>query len=126
MRAPTSILPVSLRDVIYVAGGRVIIDRVSFELTAGPRTVILGANGAGKSVLMRLMHGLLKPATGTIAWQGENPARKQAMVFQRPVLLRRSARTASAPLSPCSGTSAFLSLPRSSRVLAAPRQRSAR
>jgi tungstate transport system ATP-binding protein len=53
--------------------------------------VILGANGAGKSVLMRLMHGLLKPATGTISWNSENPARSQAMVFQRPVMLRRSA-----------------------------------
>jgi len=91
MRAPTSILPVSLRDVIFVAGGRVIIDRISCELTAGPRTIILGANGAGKSVLMRLMHGLLAPSAGTIAWHGENPSRRQAMVFQRPVMLRRSA-----------------------------------
>jgi len=91
MRAPSSILPVLVRDVIYVAGGRVIIDRVSFELTAGPRTVILGANGAGKSVLMRLMHGLLTPSTGTIAWNRDDPARRQAMVFQRPVMLRRSA-----------------------------------
>jgi tungstate transport system ATP-binding protein len=91
MPAPTSILPVALRDVIFVAGGRVIIDRVSFELVAGPRTIILGANGAGKSVLMRLMHGLLAPSAGTISWNGANPARKQAMVFQRPVMLRRSA-----------------------------------
>jgi len=50
MRAPTSILPVSVSDVSFVAGGRAIIDHVSFELAAGPRSVILGANGAGKSV----------------------------------------------------------------------------
>jgi tungstate transport system ATP-binding protein len=91
MRAPTSILPLELREVSFAAGGRTIIDRVSFELTAGPRTVVLGANGAGKSVLMRLMHGLLAPTSGTISWQGENPGRRQAMVFQRPVMLRRSA-----------------------------------
>jgi tungstate transport system ATP-binding protein len=91
MRAPSSILPLRLRDVVLIAGGRVIIDRISFDLAPGPRTVILGANGAGKSVLLRLMHGLLAPTSGTISWQGENPRRRQAMVFQRPVMLRRSA-----------------------------------
>jgi tungstate transport system ATP-binding protein len=87
----SSILPLVLRDVSFAAGGRTIIDRVSVELTRGPRSVILGANGAGKSVLMRLMHGLLVPTAGTLSWNGENPGRRQAMVFQRPVMLRRSA-----------------------------------
>jgi tungstate transport system ATP-binding protein len=91
MRAPSSILPGAVNEVSFVAGGRAIVDRVSFTLEAGPRTVILGANGAGKSVLMRLMHGLLAPTTGTITWARDNPQRRQAMVFQRPVMLRRSA-----------------------------------
>ena len=85
------ILPLEIKDVTFVAGGRVILDRVSAQIAAGPSTVILGANGAGKSVFMRLMHGLLKPANGAIRWAGGNTERKQAMVFQRPVLLRRSA-----------------------------------
>ena len=87
-------LPLKLEDVCFTAGGRAIIDRVSFELAAGPRTVILGSNGAGKSVLMRLCHGLLKPTAGRIEWRGsrdEGRPRAQAMVFQRPVMLRRSA-----------------------------------
>jgi len=85
------ILPLELKDVTFVAGGRVILDRVSAQIAAGPSTVILGANGAGKSVLMRLMHGLLLPANGDIRWASASIERKQAMVFQRPVLLRRSA-----------------------------------
>ena len=87
-------LPLILDNVSFVAGGRAIIDRVSCEFTPGPRTVILGANGSGKSVLMRLCHGLLTPTSGRIAWQGsrdERRPRAQAMVFQRPVMLRRSA-----------------------------------
>jgi tungstate transport system ATP-binding protein len=87
-------LPIALRDLCFAAGGRTIIDRVSFTLEAGPATIILGANGAGKSVLMRLMHGLLAPTSGEVSWQDADPERlrrKQAMVFQRPVLLRRSA-----------------------------------
>jgi tungstate transport system ATP-binding protein len=94
MRAPSSILPVALREVSFAVGGRSIIDRVSLDLAAGPRTVILGANGAGKSVLMRLMHGLLRPSAGSISWNESDPERlrrRQAMVFQRPVMLRRSA-----------------------------------
>ena len=87
-------LPLILEDVSFVAGGRAIIDRVSCEFTPGPRTVILGPNGAGKSVLMRLCHGLLTPTSGRIVWRGsrdERRPRAQAMVFQRPVMLRRSA-----------------------------------
>lgn len=89
-----SILPLRLAEVSFVAGGRTIIDRVSLEIESGPSTIILGANGAGKSVLMRLMHGLLAPTSGRIEWNApERPGapRKQAMVFQRPVMLRRSA-----------------------------------
>jgi tungstate transport system ATP-binding protein len=85
------ILPLKLEDVFFVAGGRVIIERISAEISAGPSTIILGANGAGKSVLMRLMHGLLAPASGKIRWSSDDTSRLQAMVFQRPVLLRRSA-----------------------------------
>jgi tungstate transport system ATP-binding protein len=87
-------LPLLLEDVSFVAGGRAIIDRVSCELTLGPRTVILGPNGSGKSVLMRLCHGLLAPTSGRIVWRGSPDRvrpRAQAMVFQRPVMLRRAA-----------------------------------
>jgi tungstate transport system ATP-binding protein len=85
-------LPLVLDNVSFAAGGRTIIDRVSMQLAEGPRTVILGANGAGKSVLMRLCHGLLAPTSGSIAWRGGfNGRQRQAMVFQRPVMLRRSA-----------------------------------
>ena len=94
MRAPTSLLPLRLEGVAFVAAGKTIIDRVSLTLEAGPRTIILGPNGAGKSVLMRLCHGLLAPTSGRIQWAViERPGerRRQAMVFQRPVMLRRSA-----------------------------------
>jgi tungstate transport system ATP-binding protein len=87
----SAILPLRLEEVSFSAGGRAIIERVSLALEAGPSSIILGANGAGKSVLMRLMHGLLQPTSGRIAWSGEGARRRQAMVFQRPVMLRRSA-----------------------------------
>ena len=94
MSGAHGILPLTLRDVWFAAGGRSIIDGISAEIAAGPTTIILGANGAGKSVLMRLMHGLLRPTSGGVAWRvqgAERVRRGQAMVFQRPVMLRRSA-----------------------------------
>ena len=90
-----AILPLRLDDVSFVVGGRAIIEGISLEIEAGQSTVILGANGAGKSVLMRLMHGLLVATSGRVEWRAsERPGapRKQAMVFQRPVLLHRSAQ----------------------------------
>ena len=80
------ILPLMLEEVSFLH----IIPPLSLVLEAGPSTIVLGANGAGKSVLLRLMHGLLQPTSGRVRWQAE-PRRKQAMVFQRPVMLRRSA-----------------------------------
>ena len=81
------ILPLKLEDVSFLH----VLGPLSLQIEAGPSTIILGANGAGKSVLMRMMHGLLAPSTGRIAWSGAEARRKQAMVFQRPVMLRRSA-----------------------------------
>jgi tungstate transport system ATP-binding protein len=94
MHGPRSLLPLRLASVVFSAGGRRIVDDVSFTLASGVRTVIVGPNGAGKSVLLRLCHGLLRPTSGTIAWNTSELSgepRRQAMVFQRPVLLRRSA-----------------------------------
>lgn len=94
MAVSGSILPLELRNLRFAVGGKVIIDGVSATIDAGPATIILGANGAGKSVLMRLVHGLLEPTSGEVAWHGKDPEhvrRGQAMVFQRPVMLRRSA-----------------------------------
>ena len=85
------ILPLRLEDVAFSVKGRALIHGVTLELAAGPSSIILGANGAGKSVLMRLMHGLLAPSAGRVAWSGDHARRGQAMVFQRPVMLRRSA-----------------------------------
>ena len=84
-------LPLSLENVCYAVRGTRILHEITMELGPGPRTVILGPNGAGKSVLMRICHGLLQPTSGRMRWLGTNGKGRQAMVFQRPVMLRRSA-----------------------------------
>ncbi len=89
-------LPLSLENVSLALGGTTLIENVSLTLTHGPRTVILGANGAGKSLILRLSHGLLGPTRGRVRWGGAERLgplrRRQAMVFQKPIMLRRSTR----------------------------------
>jgi len=86
-----TILPLTLDALSFAAGGKKLLHNLSHRFEAGPKTIILGPNGAGKSLLLRLCHGLLKPTSGAVNWHGDEPARHQAMVFQRPVMLRRSA-----------------------------------
>ncbi|WP_458791357.1 ATP-binding cassette domain-containing protein [Yoonia sp. MH D7] len=81
-------------DACFDVGGQRLIDGVNLAISPGRCTVIMGANGSGKSLLLRLMHGLLAPSSGTVNWRGKPLDRagrhEQAMVFQRPVMLRRS------------------------------------
>jgi tungstate transport system ATP-binding protein len=90
---PSSLLPLTLTDVGWAVGDKLLLSGITATLEHGSRTVVLGANGAGKSVLLRLCHGLLRPTSGEVRWRTpEVPGapRRQAMVFQRPVLFRRS------------------------------------
>ncbi len=94
MTDPSAILPLEVRGLALAFGGRAALAGLSFDLGREGLTVVLGANGAGKSVLLRVLHGLLRADRGRIRWNGRPPGaavwRRQAMVFQKPVLLRRS------------------------------------
>jgi len=86
-----TIFPLRLAGVSFMSSGIRILDNVDLEIAGDRRVVILGANGAGKSVLMRVMHGLLPPTSGSVIWGSMNQrVQAQALVFQRPVMLRRS------------------------------------
>lgn len=86
-----AILPLRLESVGHALAGRPLLSDITMEIAPGRRLVIMGANGAGKSLLLRLCHGLIEPTSGRLHWaDGSARAEAQAMVFQRPVLLRRS------------------------------------
>ena len=86
------LFPIDARDVSVRVGGHDALKGVNLHLDGRGRIVILGANGAGKSVLLRVLHGLMTPTSGAMTWAGATRRpNQQAMVFQRPVMLRRSA-----------------------------------
>jgi phospholipid/cholesterol/gamma-HCH transport system ATP-binding protein len=57
-------------DVSLAFDDKVILDGVSFSLPAGHMKIVLGASGAGKSTVLRLVMGLLKPDRGSIFVDG--------------------------------------------------------
>lgn len=93
MRAPSSDLPLVLDGVSLQAGATVILDRLSLTIAQGAPTLIVGPNGSGKTTLLRLLMGLAPPSTGRVTWGGrtDSALRRRAILFQRPVMLRRTA-----------------------------------
>ncbi len=88
-----AILPLAVRDLVLRFGEVTVLDGISFDLGATGCTMIMGPNGSGKTLLLKLLHGLMKPSAGQIDWTGHSATdvtARQALVFQTPVLLRRS------------------------------------
>jgi heme exporter protein A len=52
-------------------GGRLVFAGLTFSIAGGGALVLRGPNGSGKTTLLRLMAGLARPATGTLAWCGQ-------------------------------------------------------
>jgi tungstate transport system ATP-binding protein len=89
-----SLLPLEISSLCYRAGQDTLLDNIDLRIETPGISVIMGANGAGKSLLLRIVHGLLEPQGGEVRWQGsamsEMLRKRQALVFQKPVLMRRS------------------------------------
>lgn len=54
------------------ASHHVVLDRVSFTVPKGKTTVIAGGSGQGKSVILKLILGLLRPTSGQVLVAGQN------------------------------------------------------
>jgi len=53
-------------------GERLVFRDLDFSLAAGDCLLLTGPNGSGKSTLLRLLAGLLRPAAGSLTWDGED------------------------------------------------------
>lgn len=63
---------IELRDVHKTFGTQKVLDGVSLRIPAGTTTVIVGASGQGKSVILKHMLGLLKPDSGRVEVLGQD------------------------------------------------------
>ena len=63
---------VSLKKISLSFGKRQILDDINFEVNQGQILGLLGPNGVGKSTIFNIITGLVKPAYGSIIFNGTN------------------------------------------------------
>src|SRR4026208_504095 len=63
---------IEFRNVVLAFDDRVILDDLSFKVMKGETKIILGGSGGGKSTIIKLVLGLLKPDEGRIFVDGED------------------------------------------------------
>ncbi|MBV9659630.1 MAG: metal ABC transporter ATP-binding protein, partial [Acidimicrobiales bacterium] len=70
----------SVEDVSVSLGGRRILDRVSFSISAGGFCGLIGSNGAGKTTLLRVILGLIALDGGRVAVAGDSRSRQNPQI----------------------------------------------
>lgn len=55
-----------MQNIVQVYGGRTIFERLNWEIQDGARIGLVGANGAGKSTILKILAGLEEPTSGTV------------------------------------------------------------
>ena len=63
---------IEFKDVLLAFDDRVILDKLSFKVAKGETKIILGGSGGGKSTIIKLVLGLLKPDAGRVFVNGED------------------------------------------------------
>lgn len=88
-------MQLEVQHLSYQTDNQHLLSDIDFSSAAHNRTAVLGANGAGKTLLLRLCHGLIDPSAGTIMWNHQPVQQlfsRITMVFQHPIVLTRSVR----------------------------------
>jgi len=89
---------IKIRGLRFSRGQHVIFDGVDIDILRGKITAIMGPSGTGKTTLLKLIGGQLRPLAGTIEYLGENihrmstkrlyvMRRRMGMLFQSGALL---------------------------------------
>ena len=66
---------IEFQDVTLELQGRLVLDNISFRIHQGDSVLLVGNSGAGKSTIMKLILGLIKPTAGKIRILGEDITR---------------------------------------------------
>lgn len=63
---------IEFKDVVLAFDDKVILDKLSLKVMKGETKIILGGSGGGKSTIIKLVLGLLKPDSGRVLVDGED------------------------------------------------------
>ena len=67
-------LGLQVEKLACIRGSRQLFDNLSVEVRPGELLRVFGANGAGKTSLLRMLCGLMEPTEGQILWRGKKVA----------------------------------------------------
>jgi heme exporter protein A len=76
---PRPAAALQLEAISCARGGRTLFTNLSQRLAPGELLRVLGANGAGKTSLLRMVCGLLEPTSGQVLWRGQKLAAQRAL-----------------------------------------------
>jgi zinc transport system ATP-binding protein len=62
---------IALRDVSFAYGAEPVLSHIDLQVHRGEYLGVIGPNGGGKTTLLKLMHGLLEPAGGSVELFGQ-------------------------------------------------------
>ncbi|MCU6678722.1 siderophore ABC transporter ATP-binding protein EitC [Leclercia tamurae] len=65
-------MSITAENITWKVGKKVIVDNVSLAVSRGQTVGLLGPNGSGKSSLLRILAGLRRPHSGTVALEGKS------------------------------------------------------
>lgn len=71
------------RQLACLRSERIVFADLSFQVAPGEAVLLVGANGAGKSSLLRVLAGLLAPLEGALLWQGADALADRAAHARR-------------------------------------------
>ena len=63
---------ITISDLTFSHGDRLLYDRINLTIPSGKVTAVMGPSGIGKTTLLRLIGGQLKPESGQILFDGED------------------------------------------------------
>ncbi len=86
----SAFLPLRFDNVRLNLGEKTCLKDISFSIENSEITVIMGSNGSGKTLLLKLCAGLLTPSNGNIYWQQQPQPPHITLVPPHAVLLNRT------------------------------------
>lgn len=75
---------IECQDVVVRYGPVTVLDKVSFELPGRTTLCVVGPNGGGKSTLLKVLLGLVRPQAGTVRVLGQEPRKARLQVGYMP------------------------------------------
>ncbi len=74
---------VEIRDLCFSHGDRTLYDGINLQIPKGKITAIMGPSGIGKTTLLRLIGGQIKPSSGDVLFDGESiPSLGRSRLYQ--------------------------------------------